>query len=80
MKPCPFCGKKINLEDHDTFYPTGIGWKDIGGGFRSYHSVEEVPSEQWCYKIVCAVTSGGCDAEISGDSKNDVIQKWNRRV
>ena len=28
MKPCPFCGHEVDLEDEDTLYPAGIGWKD----------------------------------------------------
>ena len=47
MKPCPFCGHKVDLDDPDTLYPNGIGWKDREEGFRSYHNFREVPREQW---------------------------------
>jgi hypothetical protein len=39
-----------------------------------------VPKEQWCYSIHCVTTSGGCGVEISGDSRQECIDKWNRRV
>ena len=80
MKPCPFCGKEVDLEDEDTLYPNGCGWEDRTLGFRSYHSFREVPKEQWCWSMHCPVTSGGCGAEISGDSKQECIDRWNTRV
>ena len=78
--PCPFCGKAINANDNDTLYPSGTGWKEEADGFRSYHSVYDVPKEQWCYKIVCQEHYGGCGAEIHGDSIEEVKEKWNKRV
>lgn len=80
MKSCPFCGHPVDLDDQDTIYPNGIGWKDRPGGFRSYHSYRLVPKEQWCYSIHCVTTSGGCGAKISGDSEEECIEKWNRRA
>lgn len=77
-KPCPFCGMICNL-DLDTLYPSGIGWKDAGVGYRHYVSAWGVPKEQWCYKIVCNESYGGCGAEIQGDSTTEVIEKWNKR-
>ncbi len=79
MKPCPFCGKHVDLEDSDTLYPTGTGWKDHPEGFRSYYRHTEVPKEQWCWGMHCPEPSGGCGAEITGDSKEEAIEKWNRR-
>jgi hypothetical protein len=79
-KPCPFCGKKIDINDEDTLYPSGTGWKDSGEGYRHYVSIYDVPKEQWCYKIVCQEHYGGCGAEIHGDSVDETIEKWNRRV
>lgn len=80
-KPCPFCGKRIEVTDVDTLYPSGIGWTDHHtDGFRSYHKAMEVPKEQWCYKIVCAESHGGCGAEMHGDDKEEAIEKWNQRV
>lgn len=82
-KPCPFCGKAINLDDEDTLYPDGIGWIDHWEedyDYRSYVSALEVPKEQWCYKIVCNQIYGGCGAEIHSDSKEEVIEKWEKRA
>lgn len=28
MKPCPFCGHEVDLEDGNTSYPNGIGWRE----------------------------------------------------
>lgn len=80
MKPCPFCGKKVDLNDEDTLYPNGIGWKVRENGWKSYHSFKEVPKEQWCWSMHCPTTSGGCGVEMSGDTKDEAIEKWNKRV
>jgi hypothetical protein len=80
IKPCPFCGKEVDLEDDDTLYPTGSGWKDRTEGFRSYHNFREVPKEQWCYGLHCATTAGGCGVEMQGDSMEEAISKWNART
>lgn len=79
LKPCPFCGNEVDLEDDDTLHPSGVGWKPRGDIGRSYHSFREVPLEQWCYTMHCPTTSGGCGAEISGDSRQEAIDKWNKR-
>lgn len=80
MKDCPFCGKAVDLEDDDTLYPNGTGWQTRPNGKRSYHSFRDVPKEQWCWSMHCPTTSGGCGVEMSGDSKQEAIDKWNRRV
>jgi hypothetical protein len=80
MKPCPFCGHAVDMDDPDTLYPNGTGWKLRHNGFRSYHNFREVPRTQWCWSIHCVTTSGGCDAEIGGNSRQECIEKWNRRV
>ena len=80
VKPCPFCGHPLDLGDPDTLYPNGIGWKVMANGGYSYHNYIEVPPEQWCYSIHCVTTSGGCGAEISGNSPQECVNKWNRRV
>ena len=80
MKPCPFCGHAVDLDDPDTLYPNSIGWKVRPNGFLSYHNYREVSEAQWCYSIHCVTTSGGCGVEISGNSRQECIDKWNRRV
>ena len=80
MKPCPFCGHEVDLEDGDTLYPNGVGWEDHPDHGRHYCSRGQVPKEQWCYSMNCPETAGGCGAEISGDSRQEAIDKWNTRV
>ncbi len=80
MKDCPFCGHPMDMADPDTLYPTGTGWKLQPNGIKSYHSFHAVPKEQWCYSIHCVTTSGGCGVEISGDSAQECIDRWNKRV
>jgi hypothetical protein len=77
--PCPFCGKPVDLEDHDTLYPSGTGWRDDENG-RTYQRYNQVPKEQWCWKLVCNELSGGCGAEIHGDSRQEALAKWNTRT
>lgn len=80
LKPCPFCGHTIDLDDPDTIYPNGTGWEDHDDiGLRSYYPRREVPKEQWCYSVHCSTNSGGCGAELSGDSRTEAIEKWNKR-
>lgn len=79
--PCPFCGMAVDLEDHDTLYPSGCGWKfDDGLQMRTYHNFREVPKEQWCYGMHCPTCAGGCGAEIHGDSREEALEKWNKRA
>lgn len=80
FKPCPFCGKEIDPDqDDDAFYPNGTGWKVRDNGYISYHSARDLPQEQWCWSVHCAVTSGGCGAEMSGDTREEAMSKWNTR-
>ena len=53
MKPCPFCGHEIDLEDGDTLYPNGSGWEDHPDLGRHYCFYRQVPKEQWCYSMHC---------------------------
>lgn len=79
MKPCPFCGNAVDIDDGDTLYPNGTGWRDNTFG-RSYHSFREVPKEQWCWSVHCTTTSGGCGCEMSGDTRQEAINNWNKRA
>lgn len=80
-KPCPFCGTRVDLTDQDTLYPTGTYWREHPEGYRSYHGFyERQEGDGMCWKLSCCSTGGGCDATIYGDSKEDALAKWNRRV
>lgn len=80
IKPCPFCGHPVDLDDRDTLYPDGVGWQYRKNGLKSYHHFSEVPPEQWCYVLCCVEKAGGCGAEMHGDTAQECIDKWNRRV
>jgi len=76
MKPCPFCGHQMDMDNPDTVYPNGTGWKIGEDGIRTYHDAREVPREQWCYSVHCV----GCGVEVSGDSRQECLDKWHRRA
>lgn len=78
LEPCPFCGTIPDLDNPDTLYPSGVGWKHVDNHIE-YCSALEVPPDQWCYSIHCVQTSGGCGAEMHGDSKQDTINRWSKR-
>lgn len=80
MKACPFCGHPVDLSNGDTLYPNGTGWLIRDNGMTSYHRYKEVPKDQWCYSMHCVETAGGCGAEMSGNTKQEAIDKWNTRV
>ena len=79
LLPCPFCGKEPEEDDEDVCYPSGTGWKETRG-FRHYVNFREVPMEQWCYSVHCVKHHGGCGVEMHGDSEQEAIDRWNRRV
>lgn len=82
MKPCPFCGKKVDLTDEDTMYPSGTLWAfEPELGFRHYFGwdrQEEADGMVW--KLGCTPNAGGCGAEIHGDSIQETLDLWNRRA
>lgn len=68
------------MGDDDTLYPNGSGWIDDDEiGLRSYHRMTAVPYGQWCWTMHCPTPAGGCGAEITGDSRDEALAKWNRR-
>lgn len=79
LLPCPFCGREVDEDLSDTLYPTGIGWISTGVHVHYISSIM-VPEEQWCWKLVCPESGGGCGAEMHGDSMEEVITKWSRRA
>ena len=83
IEPCPFCGKQLELDDEDVLHPNGRAWTEFDHGgdiLRSYTSSKGIPEDQWCYSVHCPVSSGGCGAEISGDSRAEALEKWNTRA
>lgn len=78
--PCPFCGHKADLDDDDTLYPSGIYWRETDG-IRHYillRNRQDGDGQVW--GMHCPEVAGGCGAEIDGDTKEEALEKWNRRV
>jgi len=68
LLPCPFCGHDLNTQDiMDTIYP-------------SFLHIDEDGVEHYIYNIVCQESAGGCGAIILGNSVEDCVTKWNKRV
>lgn len=88
LLPCPFCGHSVDMENKDTLYPSGWYWyeEQVDGlpkPFRFYilrdnDKFDGMQTE--CWEFNCPETSGGCGVSISGDSKEETIVKWQRRV
>lgn len=70
----------------DTLYPTGIYWVyDEGLDLTHYLYRSDIdPSKHTksgpVWGIHCATVYGGCGVELSGNSKKEVIKKWNTRA
>lgn len=76
--PCPFCGKPVNLNDDDTLYPTGQYWR-VDDGIKHYiQHKDRQADDNSVWGMHCSATSGGCGAEIHGDSKQETVDKWNK--
>jgi hypothetical protein len=79
-RPCPFCGRLVDLEDPDTLYPSGYVWRPGEDGLKEYHRfAERRENDYWCYDMHCPVSSGGCGAEIGGNSREEALAAWNTR-
>ena len=78
LKPCPLCGKELDIEDPDTMHPSSVGWVVIGD-FKSYVNRRETPSANECWEINCCKHYGGCGLTLTEDSKDEVISRWNLR-
>lgn len=81
MKPCPFCRKEMDANDPDTLYPNASYWQEDENGITHYVGNKDRKEDyHQCWNIVCSQSAGGCGAEISGDTKEEVLAKWNNRV
>lgn len=68
------------MEDGDTIYPSGVFWRDSHEG-RIYEGIKgRLETDNVCWMITCPEVSGGCSAEMHGDSVEEVIAKWNHRI
>lgn len=84
FKPCPFCGYELKNNLDDSVYPSGRWWREDGPrgvGFRHYVGHRErQPGDHPVYSVNCAECSGGCGAELTADSMEEALEKWNRRT
>lgn len=71
---CPFCGG-IKIE----VMKSGFSWKTSECGEYVHYVGFHEEKDGDCYKAVCDEASGGCGAEIGGDSEEEAISKWNKR-
>lgn len=79
LKSCPFCGHVI-YDIQDALHPTGRGWR-VDDDIRHYLPAKEshrFHGEVW--SLNCLENEGGCGVEMNGDSREEVIEKWQRRV
>jgi hypothetical protein len=84
---CPFCGFRFPKDLIDNVYPSGICWILEEDGRKHYvrRSDLDKPRKRKfkdsgpCYDVVCQESMGGCGAQISADSREEAIKKWNRR-
>lgn len=69
------------MEDGDTMHPSGIFHrpnKDYGKVYVGHK--DKLETDHSCWLITCPEMSGGCGAEMHGDSIKEVIEKWNNRI
>lgn len=62
MKPCPFCGKKIDPDD----FVYGVHYNEL--------------SEKWIFNHFCQSNPLGVVLTVYGDTKEEVIERWNSRA
>lgn len=83
LLPCPFCGRVNDPTDEDTMHPTGTTWTNeelAGDYFRRYHHYTEVwPGDGRVMVLNCPTIYGGCGVEMTADTEEELIEKWNRR-
>lgn len=80
LKPCPFCGAQMDADDPDAMHPSGIGWRENEDGTRNYVNHTNAPESQQCWRINCTRNGIGCGASMHSDSKQEVIEEWNKRT
>ena len=69
LKPCPFCGSKVELEKNPLWYGNGRGYKNC------YEFVIR------CKKCGCRVDQPKNDSVYRSEekAKKNAIEAWNRR-
>lgn len=80
LLPCPFCGRAVDPECHDTLYPSGAYWREENGFKRYIRHRDSKVGDGVCWAMHCPTTGGGCGVEMTGDSRAETVAKWNRRA
>ena len=78
--PCPFCGMRVSDDLIDTLYPTGLYWRDTELGHVYPLRDQVLPDDNPIMGLHCNESYGGCGVVMQGDTKQEVIRKWNRRT
>ena len=64
----------------DVVYPNGIFYINTFNGRRYLKWPKVGYFDGQCYEVHCTEGNGGCGALVTGDSKEEAVEKWNRRV
>lgn len=81
LKPCPLCGYDLSDNPDDSFHPSG-SYMRYDKTNDLYHYVgrqNRKPEDLPLYILCCPVSSGGCGLELTVESEEDALFKWNRR-
>lgn len=78
LEACPFCGH-VPQDLRDAFHPSGIRWREDRGQ-RHYIGAKDPRDGTPCWEMNCLEHEGGCGASMSGDGREEVLAKWNRRT
>ena len=76
---CPFCGHSPQ-DRQDFLHPTGTAWREDNGRRHYIRWDDPRGFHGRCWSLTCLEHEGGCGAEMQGDSEEEVIARWNRRV
>ena len=81
LLPCPFCDHDMEMTDlKDALHPSGVYWR-VDKGIRHYiRHPDRKPTDIPCWTFSCLTHEGGCGVTMNGDSRDEVINRWNRRV
>jgi len=79
LKPCPFCGHTPQ-DWRDFLHPTGGGWRDDAGQRHYIRRDDPRGTHGEVWELGCLEHEGGCGATMYGDSRAEVLAKWNARA
>lgn len=71
LLPCPFCSFEPDINDPDCIYPVRSDIPYLDENEKIIYTI---------WNINCYESGGGCSCSILGDSRQDCIDKWNKRA